>query len=327
MSAVKVRVLLAVTSALAVIPSVGDLASQERAPRWYKGNLHTHTINSDGDSAPDAVARWYKEHRYNFLALTDHNYRTDPQGLAPMFEAQDRFLLVSGEEVTSGYRDVPVHVNAFGGQATIGPAIGKSVFGTVQRNVDRIREEGAVPSLNHPLYRWAIDAEILRQVRGLGLFEIYNGHPATNDEWGLEAMWDAALTAGRKLYGIAVDDAHNFKRIGPDLSNPGRGWIEVKASELTEEALLAAISRGEFYASTGVRLATLERGATGLELRVEQIGDEKHRTRFIGSDGRVLDEVVGLEAKYRLRSDDGYVRATIVDSAGRRAWVQPVFAD
>jgi len=244
-----------------------------------------------------------------------------------MFEARDRFLLISGEEVTSGYRDVPVHVNAFGGQTTIGPTFGESVVGTVQRNVDRIREEGAVPSLNHPLYRWAIDAEILRQVRGLGLFEIYNGHPATNDEWGLEAIWDTALTAGRKLYGIAVDDAHYFKRIGPDLSNPGRGWIEVKARELTEEALLAAIGRGDFYASTGVRLAALERGPMGVELQVEQIGDEKHRTRFIGSDGRILDEVVGPAAKYRLRSEDGYVRATIVDSAGRRAWIQPVFAD
>ena len=37
--------------------------------RWFKGNLHTHTVNSDGDSSPDAVARWYKEHDYDFLAM------------------------------------------------------------------------------------------------------------------------------------------------------------------------------------------------------------------------------------------------------------------
>ena len=53
------------------------LQSPSASQRWYKGNLHTHTINSDGDSSPDAVARWYKEHRYDFLALTDHNYFTD----------------------------------------------------------------------------------------------------------------------------------------------------------------------------------------------------------------------------------------------------------
>ena len=33
--------------------------------RWYKGNTHTHTTNSDGDSAPEIVAKWYHDHRYN----------------------------------------------------------------------------------------------------------------------------------------------------------------------------------------------------------------------------------------------------------------------
>ena len=55
---------------------------------WYKGNLHTHTINSDGDSTPDAVTRWYKEHRYNFLVLTDHNFLTQPEGLNAIFAAE-----------------------------------------------------------------------------------------------------------------------------------------------------------------------------------------------------------------------------------------------
>ena len=36
---------------------------------WYKGNTHSHTVNSDGDSSPDAVARWYMEHHYNFVGV------------------------------------------------------------------------------------------------------------------------------------------------------------------------------------------------------------------------------------------------------------------
>src|SRR5262245_1668071 len=31
---------------------------------WYKGNTHTHTLNSDGDSTPDEVVRWYRSHGY-----------------------------------------------------------------------------------------------------------------------------------------------------------------------------------------------------------------------------------------------------------------------
>ena len=43
------------------------------APRYWKGNLHTHTLWSDGDDFPEMVVDWYKEHGYQFLALTEHN--------------------------------------------------------------------------------------------------------------------------------------------------------------------------------------------------------------------------------------------------------------
>ncbi|MBL9173696.1 MAG: hypothetical protein JNL10_09195 [Verrucomicrobiales bacterium] len=45
----------------------------EPAPRWWKGNLHTHTLWSDGDEFPEVVAEWYRDQGYHFLALSDHN--------------------------------------------------------------------------------------------------------------------------------------------------------------------------------------------------------------------------------------------------------------
>lgn len=41
--------------------------------RWWKGNLHTHSLWSDGDEFPEMIADWYRQRDYNFLALTDHN--------------------------------------------------------------------------------------------------------------------------------------------------------------------------------------------------------------------------------------------------------------
>lgn len=41
--------------------------------RWWKGNLHTHTLWSDGNEFPEMAAEWYRTHEYNFLALSDHN--------------------------------------------------------------------------------------------------------------------------------------------------------------------------------------------------------------------------------------------------------------
>lgn len=49
----------------------GDYKQGE--PRWWKGNTHTHSWWSDGDSPPEIAAAWYREHGYDFLVLSDHN--------------------------------------------------------------------------------------------------------------------------------------------------------------------------------------------------------------------------------------------------------------
>ncbi len=298
---------------------------------WYKGNLHTHTVNSDGDSAPDVVARWYKEHRYNFLVLTDHDFLTAPEGLNAVFGAPGKFLLMPGEEVSARYDKLPIHVNAFRIQATLLPVGGTSVLDTVQKNVDLIRKAGGVPSLNHPNFQWAVRPEDLKQVAGLKLFEVYNGHPTVNNAGGggfesLDEMWDVVLTAGRETYGIAVDDAHHFKSLGPEFSNPGRGWVMVRARDLSTDSVLNALEGGEFYASTGVALAEMERLPDGIRLRIAEQPFIRFTTEFIGADGKVLARSYEMSSEYRLRPGDRYVRARVKDSNGNQAWAQPVFA-
>jgi hypothetical protein len=162
------------------------------------------------------------------------------------------------------------------------------------------------------------------------LFEIYNGHPFTNLSGGggkpsLEEMWDEILSSGTLLYGIAVDDAHHFKRIGdPNASTPGHGWVVVRAPKLSTEEILGAMERGDFYASTGVELADLLAGPETIEISMRTRGDTLFTTRFIGRGGALLLETGENPARYEIRGDEGYVRATIVDSNGRRAWIQPV---
>jgi hypothetical protein len=50
-----------------------DAVPADPAPRWWKGNLHTHSLWSDGDDFPEMIAERYRVRDYNFLALTDHN--------------------------------------------------------------------------------------------------------------------------------------------------------------------------------------------------------------------------------------------------------------
>ena len=48
-------------------------SNQGKSHRWYKGNLHTHSLWSDGNDFPEMIAKWYKDHDYQFLGISDHN--------------------------------------------------------------------------------------------------------------------------------------------------------------------------------------------------------------------------------------------------------------
>jgi hypothetical protein len=313
------------------------------ALRWFKGNTHTHTLNSDGDSTPDDVVRWYRDHKYNFLVLTDHNYLTSVDGLNALHGADDKFLVIKGEEVSSGFQGKPLHINALNPDRLISAnRAGSSVAEVLQNNVDAIRMAGGVPHVNHPNFGWAITADDLGALRNNKLFEVYNGHPMVNNAGGsghpsLEQTWDALLSRGILLFGLATDDAHEFKQLD-DLSSsrPGMGWVMVRAEKLDAKAIVAALERGDFYASTGVELAEYQASGSAITVKVKQrfwgSGAEEnmkagYRIQFVGKGGAVLQDVDGTDATYTFKGSEGYVRAKVTQSDGKVAWTQPVMLD
>jgi hypothetical protein len=309
----------------------GTAAGQAPAFRWYKGNTHTHTLNSDGDSTPDDVVRWYREHGYHFLVLTDHNHLTSVDGLNALHGADEKFLVVKGEEVTDRFGDKPLHINGLDVAHKVLPQGGTSVVDVLQRNIDAIRHAQGIPHINHPNFGWAISADELRQVRNNKLFEIFNGHPMVNNLGGgavpgLEEVWDALLSSGLRLYGIAVDDAHTFKSPGnAAVAGPGRGWVVVRAPKLEARALLDAMERGDFYASTGVELTDYRADARSMTVTVKKTTFSKYRIQFIGEGGKVLQEATDSPATYTFKGTEKYVRAKVIESNGAIAWCQPAF--
>lgn len=312
------------------LPASSQAPSAEKKLRWYKGNTHTHTLNSDGDSTPDEVVRWYREHGYDFVVITDHNFLTSVDGLNALHGADEKFLVVRGEEVTDAFGDKPLHVNGLEVKRLVPPQGGKSVVDVVQRDIDAIRAAGGVPHINHPNYGWAISVEDLRKIERHRLFEIFNGHPLVNNAGGggqpsMEEVWDILLTGGKLLYGIAVDDAHHFKRpYDAWAARPGQGWVVVRAESLSGPALLAALERGDFYASTGVEIADYAAGADAMTVTVRERGLTRFTTQFIGRGGRILQTSITPVSTYTIRGDEGYVRAKVIDSNGKSAWLQPV---
>ena len=362
--------LLAIAASLAAQPTAGT-----PKVRWYKGNTHTHTFNTDGDSSPVDVVRFYRDQGYNFLVLSDHDSITPVDGLNAIFgtsemNATDRtslpfrpFMLIPGEEITDAFipevgpgqdpkaRDLgrkEVHLIGLNVKSVVSRQQGKSVTDTLQRNVDAIRRAGGLPIINHPNFVWSLTAADLAPLRQAPFVEIWNGHMQTNNLGGgdrpsVEALWDEVLSAGTMMYGVAADDAHFFKT--PPLPNahsaPGRAWVMVRSARFTPDALLAAMERGDFYASTGVELADYTVTDKGVTLKVAPVAQSRYRVLFIGGGGRVLKETAvtpSLPATatslgaarqaeavtYEWTGDEAYVRAKIIDSNGLMAWTQPV---
>jgi len=331
---------------ITLLPATPVGSQATSSARWYKGNTHTHTLNSDGDSPPSVVVQWYREHGYQFVFITDHEYVTDVAPLNDLFGARGQFLVISGQEVTDRVIDSShpegrraAHMNALGVHSVVLPAGGTTIAETYARNLAHIRAAGGVPQVNHPNWRWSVRLEDMLGLPDSTIFEVWNGHPGINNLGGADgkggaspstdALWDSLLTRGKLLWGAGTDDAHflahPWDRTAP---RPGQAWAVVRADTLTPDAILGGLRKGDFYASTGISLKDYRVDASGIALFIERTGgasdDTRFHTEFVGQGGRVLASVDGLEARYTFHGDERYVRARVTDSYGNRAWTQPV---
>jgi len=308
---------------LFTLPSI----SQEY--RWYKGNSHCHTLNSDGDSYPRQVIRWYRDHGYNFLVISDHNFVTEIKYLDT--DPNDNFLLIQGEEVTDSYEGTPVHLNALNTNKTIEPQHGNSITETLQNNVDAINQAGAIPQINHPNWKWSFTDKEISSLKNVKHFELFNVHPDSNlfsagGKPGMEEIWDRILSKNVLMFGIASDDAHHYiGEFSPQRANPGTGWIMVKAQELSKEAIINALENGEFYSSLGVTIKNIQVTDHKYTVEIEPYKDAAYTTTFIGKNGKILQESFGTKAEYIFSGEELYVRARVFESSGRIACTQPVF--
>lgn len=295
---------------------------------FQKGNIHTHTTWSDGDRPPQDVYAWYRDRGYNFLAITDHNTLTDP-AIFRLLEKKKRFVMITGEEVTMWGAGKQVHVNAICHKATIGGKKFDTQREALAWGVAQVKAQGGVALVNHPNWDWALTADDLPAARGAKLLEIWSGHPHVHtlgDEQHLshEAIWDKALALGEDFAGVAIDDAHSYGSNAPDnAARPGRAWIYAFAPEATRPAICEALAAGKLYASTGV---TLKRIVVKDDTYAVYPADRAVTVEFVGWGGKVLQSGKAGDdgaARYQLKGGEGYVRARLVDDAGKRAWTEP----
>ncbi len=306
---------------LEFLPLEGQIArAAPRADGWYRGELHCHTVHSDGDSTVETVIDAARSLSLDFLAITDHN---DLSHLAKMLEVQRAtqppLTLIPGCEMTTYFG----HWNVWGLTDWVEFRIEKP--DDLRRAIAEAKRRGALVSCNHPRHHGP-DWEF-KDVTDFDLLEVWNGPWIFNNRESL-AWWEVLLNQGRRIPIVGGSDMHNlhgmvsgFVRIGTPTT-----WIFCE-DEPTAPNLLAALRAGHSFVSEspmgprvvlrvdGVLMGDSAQPQATSRTEVETHGAAGSTLVLVGSSGVLYNETIqDDEKRIALTLDlsaEKYVRAEI----------------
>lgn len=313
-------------------------ASLPRAAQagWYRGDLHMHSVYSDGDSYPHEIAELAYETGLDFYAITDHNRAQSPVPLVPHGDGWP--VLVRGVEVTT----YAGHFNVWGTDNWYD--FREPTADGLQSAVDAARADGGLISLNHPKPfgpMWDFP-----QVTGFDAMEPWNGWWGRINNFSI-GYWADALNGESARHwhvGVGGSDAHNHKTPGNPLVPVSEAtighptlWIQTD-QPLSEVAVLDAIRAGRCFISESPSGPQLYAGLDRSGVVVRTIGARGDCLMAIGSHGCLASNAINAnDETMRWRpdsfADEAYIRFELhTPGGGIRAmsnpvWLQPASTD
>lgn len=297
------------------MPSMEERFRYDCSGKWFKGNVHMHTTRSDGGLTPLEAAQFYAGHGYDFMCITDH--------MVPFIaaESDDDFPLLvldgtelHGEDEQGSY----YHVVCIGDVAGITPEM------QFMDALELTRSQGCFLIWAHPHWSDNTVAEGMRH--DLDGIEVYNC--SSHRAWGKGSgafHWDAILRQRPDMLGFAVDDAHFVEGVPLEAG----GWITVNAPELSREAIMDSIMRGNFYSSSGpeFKSISIERGnrivaETSPVVHTRLVGPREHN-KYKGVFGHSTRDAM-TDTHFRIPDEWAFARLEIEDAVGRTAWSNPL---
>lgn len=290
----------------------------------YRGNIHSHSTNSDGLLSPADVVCAYRERGYDFVAITDHflgRYGHPITDTTPYRTESFTTLLGVEMHVPKLENGIIWDLLAIGLPPDFAPQ------GDDETDVDLVRRAqaaGAFVAIPHPAWNGVVHSDGLRLIDYVDAIEIHNeGHTLDSDRGSGWFLADSLATTGKRHFSaFAADDAHfktdRFDRFG--------GWIEVRAESLDPEAILAAMKVGHYYASTGATIRNVE--ITDTEIIVEtdcaigiMLGGAGTVRQYVRGDG--LTRAAFTRALFQ----PAFFRVIVIQADGKKAWSSPIWLD
>lgn len=237
-----------------------------RDGQWYKANMHSHTVISDGHWTPEQAKAAYQAKGYSVLAFTDHNrYRWHRELCEP------GFLALAAAEMNidcpmpqpDRWDVTPVyHLNFYQKNPETAadpplPALYGYSVAEVNDYIAAMRQQGFLCCYNHPDWSLQTEADYL-PLQNLSAFEIFNYGCEAEGLYGYAPRaYDALLRAGHRIAALAGDDNHDEFAPGHPFCDSFGGWTMIKAPALSNAAILTAVERRHCYAGNGPELHAL----------------------------------------------------------------------
>lgn len=205
--------------------------------RAMMGDLHVHTMCSDGSESPELVAASYRKAGRDFIAITDHNLYNVSANAKEMLSFVDNFTLLHGEEVHNGYLGL-FHMVNVGSNYSVNdifinePERVRAEAMALEAEVDipegldkteylyrvwiyrEIKKSGGYAIFPHPYWNigyYHTSSAMSRAILKNGLcdaYEVMGGNPIRNNNYQL-ALWTDMLSEGVKLPVVGSTDSHS----------------------------------------------------------------------------------------------------------------------
>ena len=234
--------------------------------RFFKANLHTHSIISDGKLTREEVKEAYKALGYQILCLTDHNITVNHSDMN-----EPDFLMLTGVEINVNAPDYgktggkTYHLNLIAKEpdnlwspAKIYRRFPNSAEyedkmqcenmdlqcnpESVNAMIAKANEKGFLVMYNHPTWSCQTYPDYIG-LKGLWGMELRNteccmlGHNENNFR-----VYKDFLTGGTRIFPLGTDDLHSRRALG-------KSWIMVGAADLSYGSVMDALEKGDFYMS------------------------------------------------------------------------------
>ena len=210
-----------------------ELSFTPKYLRLFKGDLHTHTLASDGVLRVEELAQHSLRNSLDYLAITDHNQMVSAEALSQ----HSNITLIPGLEWTH-YQG---HANFLGVDKPYDEPFPANTIEEVQARFNSARSRGAFISVNHPcdpVCPFLLDINTL----SFDCLEIWNG-PMRGSNLQAIGLWQSMLVTGKKVPICGGSDYHRDSL----LLFPGGPTTCVYAMSSSTADILSGVKLGHAY--------------------------------------------------------------------------------